>query len=52
MILRDISLYEISWPAHRQSILTERLPMSECLGDLVLVVEKLKVHAGNLIKVC
>ena len=48
MILGDISLCRISWSAHRQSTLTEQLPMSGCLGDLVRVVEKFEVHTGDL----
>jgi len=32
----------------RQSTLTEKLPMSGCLGDLVRGVETFKVHAGDL----
>jgi len=47
MILGDISLCKISRSAHRQSTLTEQLPISGCLRDLVRVVEKFKVYAGN-----
>jgi hypothetical protein len=47
MILGDILLCGISWLAHRQSTLTEKLPMSGCLGDLVRAVEKFEVHAGD-----
>jgi len=47
MILGDILLCEISWSAHRQSTLTEKLAMSGCLGDLVRGVEKFGVHVGD-----
>ena len=47
MILGDILLCRIFWSANRQSTLTEQLPMSGCLGDLVREVEKFEVHAGD-----
>jgi len=47
MILGDILLCEISWSAHRQFTLTEKLPMSDYLGDLVQEVEKFEEDAGD-----
>jgi len=47
MILGDILLCRISWSAHRQSTLTEKLPMSGYLGGLVRKVEKFEVHAEH-----
>jgi len=47
MILGDILLCKISWLAHRQSSLTEKLSMNVCLGDSVREVEGFEVHAGD-----
>ena len=48
MILGDILPCKISWSAHRQSSLTEKLPMNVCLGDSIREVEGFEVHAGDL----
>ena len=47
MILGDILLCKISWSGHRQFILTEKLPMSGCLGDLVREVERFEEYTGD-----
>jgi len=47
MILGDISLCKISWSAHQQPTLTEQLPVSVCLGDLVRVIERFEVYAED-----
>ena len=48
MILEDILLCKISWSVHRQSCLTEMLPMNVFWGDSVREVEKFEEHAGEL----